>query len=66
MRKSIGTHIKLLLSFYPSLHHKDHFILIQTPLLKQLPVVDDVVLSVSCERTLKWITDPILKSMNQV
>ena len=66
MRKSIGTHIKLLLSSYPSLHHKDHFILIQTPLLKQLPVVDDVVLSVSCERTLKWITDPILKSMNQV
>ena len=53
MRKSIGTRIKLLLSSYPSLYLIDPFILIQTPLLKKLPILDAVVLSVTCEKKKK-------------
>ena len=63
MRKSIGTRIKLLLSSYPSLYLIDPFILIQTPLLKKLPILDAVVLSVTCEKKkkkiLRWITNYI-------
>ena len=64
MSKSIGTRIKLLLSSYPSLYLIDPFILIQTPLLKKLPILDAVVLSVTCEQKkyiyiLRWITNYI-------
>ena len=68
MRKSIGTRIKLLLSSYPSLYLIDPFILIQTPLLKKLPILDAVVLSVTCEQKKKNLKmdHQLHKSMNQV
>ena len=69
MRKSIGTRIKLLLSSYPSLYLIDPFILIQTPLLKKLPILDAVVLSVTCEKKKKKnlkMDHQLHKSMNQV
>ena len=66
MRKSIGTRIKLLLSSYPSLYPRDPFILIQTPLLKKLPILDAVVLSVTCEKKILKMDHQLHKSMNQV
>ena len=57
---------KFLLASDPSLKLIDPFILIWTPLLKQLHVLDDVVLSVTSEKILKWIANYILKSMNHV
>lgn len=64
MRKSIGTHRNLLFASYPS-YLIDPFILARTPLLKQLHVLDDIVLSATSNKIISWIANLIPESMNQ-